>query len=70
MRAGPSGGAGGAVRPLREILAANLHPLKDLLPKQDLLAVAERVCMTATNQVPLPRKPCLTQAAVIMCDQD
>ena len=34
-----------------EILGANLHPLQDVLPKQELLAVAERICITATNQV-------------------
>lgn len=41
--------------PSAEILGANLHPLQELLPKQDLLAVAERICITATNQV-LPLK--------------
>ncbi len=34
-----------------EILGANLHPLQDVLPKQELLAVAERICITAANQV-------------------
>ncbi|BDA45673.1 Transcription elongation factor SPT6 [Coccomyxa sp. Obi] len=37
--------------PSGEILGANLHPLQDVLPKQELLAVAERICITATNQV-------------------
>ncbi len=37
--------------PSAEILSADLHPLKELLPKQALLTAAERVCITAVNQV-------------------
>ena len=37
--------------PSAEILAMKLHPLKDLLPRQELAAAAERVCCTATCQV-------------------
>lgn len=37
--------------PSGEILGAILHPLQDVLPKQEVLAVAERLCITATNQV-------------------
>ena len=36
--------------PSAEILAMALHPLKDLLPRAELLAAAERVCITAINQ--------------------
>ena len=41
--------------PSAEILAMALHPLKDLLPRAELLAAAERVCITAVNQA---RTPC------------
>ena len=43
--------------PSGEILAMGLHPLKALLPRADLLAAAERVCITAVNQV-LCLAPC------------
>ena len=39
--------------PSAEILAMALHPLKDLLPRQELAAAAERVCCTAACQVRL-----------------
>jgi transcription elongation factor SPT6 len=37
--------------PTAEIVAMNLHPLKNLLPRQEVAAVAERICITAVNQV-------------------
>jgi hypothetical protein len=47
--------------PSAEVLAMRLHPLQHLLPRGELLAAAERVCITAVNQargVPLHiRKP-------------
>ena len=52
-----------------EILGANLHPLQGLLPKQDLLAVAERICITATNQVLLIKvnMHCKPYKSVVIC---
>lgn len=37
--------------PSAEIVAMNLHPLKNLIPRQEIAAAAERVCITAVNQV-------------------
>lgn len=36
--------------PSAEILSMDLHPLKELLPRQALLTAAERICITAVNQ--------------------
>lgn len=40
--------------PSAEILSMNLHPLKELVPRQALLTTAERICITAVNQASLP----------------
>ncbi len=37
--------------PPAEILSMDLHPLKELLPRQALRTAAERICITAVNQV-------------------
>ena len=40
--------------PSGEVLSMNLHPLRELLPRQALLTAAERVCITAVNQASFP----------------
>ena len=46
--------------PSAEILSMNLHPLKELVPRQALLTTAERVCITAVNQASLSAACTLT----------
>ena len=41
--------------PSAEILSMDLHPLKELVPRQALLKAAERICITAVNQASFMR---------------